>query len=234
MNSKGIKSVVMTAAFLLGATSAFADTFTSTLTTGNSSISGTPGPYGTVVVNTTGANTATVTFTADAGFVFMAQGLAAVQVNATSWSTSGLSWTFLPGFGIPPPTFTITSAGSGQEDGFGNFNQTFDGSDGFTNGVHTFTFSLTDTAGTWANAASVLGFNSNGFDAAAHVGVCGNATDTAAGACVASNGAFSTGYAGEGNGTITPTPEPASLGLLGTGLVAISGMVMRRKWRPAV
>lgn len=229
MRSKGIKSVVFAAALLLGATSAFADTFTSTLTKGNSDISGTPGPYGTVSVNRTSSTTAIITFTADSGFVFIDHGIGAVNLNALTWSISNISWTDLPGFGVSPAGFTITSSGSGTEDGWGTFNQTFDGIAGFTDGVNSFTFTATDTGGTWATAASVLIANSLGNDAAAHVAVCGNATDTATGPCIAANGALSTGFAAEG--AVVPTPEPASLGLLGTGLLAVSGMALRRRWR---
>ncbi|HEX3569337.1 MAG TPA: PEP-CTERM sorting domain-containing protein [Acidobacteriaceae bacterium] len=229
MNSKRIKSVVMTAAFLLGATSAFADTFNSTLTTGNSDISGHAGPYGTVLVTTTGTNTATITFTADAGFLFAAQGATAVELNSTNFTINSFTGTSPTGFSGP----SLQNAGAGQEDGFGNFNQTFDEFDGYGYALNTMTFTVTNSGTSWAGlAANVLGLDANGFDAAAHIFVC----NTNPCSTLANGGSATvTGYAGEGGGVITnPTPEPASLGLLGTGLLAVSGMVVRRRWRTAV
>jgi hypothetical protein len=219
MNSKGIKSVVIAAALLLGATSAFADTFDSTLTVFN--VSGYTGPFGTVVVTTSGANvnTASITFTAASGYVLMDSSLADVNVNATSFTgTPGAITTHA---GDTTPTITATGF-QNAVDGWGTFNETFSTTSGFASAVDSFTFTLTDNSGTWASAADVLTANNLGYDAAAHI------------APLSGNGVI-TGYAAEIGGTITsPTPEPASLGLLGTGLLAVSGMVLRRRWRPAV
>jgi hypothetical protein len=208
---------------LLGATSAFATPvapFNSSLNMGNSDLTGvSSGPYGSVQVVLNSSNSATITFTALGGYLFIDTGLAGVNLNATSWTVGGLSFTQLSGFTAP----TINTDGAKNEDGFGSFNQTFKTDSGYASGVTSFTFTVTDIGATWADAASVLIANANGFDAAAHVAICNNTPCTVAG------GANVTGFAGEGNGTITNTPEPSSLLLLGTGLSILSGYGLRRR-----
>ena len=222
-----VKLLALVAALVLGATSAYADTITYTLTTGNSGISGTPGPYGTVLVNRTDSTHATIAFSADTGFVLMAQGIAAVNVNATTFTSAITLLVDFVGFTFP----TISNGGSATEDGFGTFNFTLDASDGFPSGLIGLDFSIQNTSGTWASAANVLTPNALGNSVAAHIGVCGNAGDTAASTtCVASNGAFSTGYATNGTPT-NPIPEPATLWLLGSGLSVLSGVGLRRRSR---
>src|SRR5262249_33919021 len=69
----------------LGLQHAKADTQSYTLTVGNDPGLG-AGPFGTVLVNRTNANTATITFTAAAGYLFVDGGAVAVNVNASSWT----------------------------------------------------------------------------------------------------------------------------------------------------
>jgi hypothetical protein len=80
-------------------------------------------------------------------------------------------------------------------------------------------FLLTNTSGTWASSDSVLIANSEGNRAAAHIFVTSSPAD-------ASNGALATGFASEG--AVTTTPEPASLTLLGLGLIGVP-FLRRRK-----
>src|SRR3569623_174387 len=85
-------TLLMASFVLLAGRSAFADT-TYNLSLGNSAI--TPAPYnpfyGSVLVHLTSSTTATVTFTADAGYLFLDSSIADVNVNATSWTVSGLT-----------------------------------------------------------------------------------------------------------------------------------------------
>jgi hypothetical protein len=65
------------------------------------------------------------------------------------------------------------------------------------------------------SATSVLTPNSGGFDAGAHIFVCTDST------CTTNSGV--TGFAAE-NGTPVSAPEPASVFLLGAGILALAGL----------
>ena len=217
----GTRVFALIAMLLAGATAALADVTTFTLNTGNSDLSGITGPYGTVMVNLTSSTTATITFTADSGVLFGGVNAVDANINATSWTISGLTGTALSGFSGP----ALSKTGSGTVDGFGVLNQTFKEFDGFTWALNSVSFKVTDKSGIWANAASVLAANGGGFDVAAHIFVCGNAGDTAQGPCVEDNRALVTGFATESAGVV---PEPTTLLLLGTGLCLLGGALRRR------
>ena len=197
-----------------------ADSITFDLTTGNSAISGYPGPYASVLVNRTSTTTATITFTSltNSGNIYLlgGAGSVAVNVNAASFTLGPITGSNA-GTGFTPGDWS--DGGSGNEDGFGSFNQTIDSFDGYTHSSNSISFSLTDTSGTWANAMAVLLANDRGSLAAAHIFVTAYPANAA-------NGALATGFAG--NGTTTDVPDSGStVLLLGAALSAI-GLVRRK------
>jgi hypothetical protein len=195
-----------------------ADAFTSQLNVGNSAINGFQGPYGTVTVTLVNSTTATITFTSNTAagniYLFGDGGSVAVNVNASTFSVSGISGSNA-GTGFTPGPYTFN--GAGNVDGFGAFNLRINSFDGYTHSSDTITFTVTNTSGTWGSAADVLAFNADGFDAAAHIFVTTSPAN-------ASNSAIVTGFAGEGPGQV---PDGGTtVMLLGAALGAL-GMARR-------
>ena len=196
-----------------------ANAFTSDLNVGNTAISGFTGPYGTVTITLVNSTTATVTFTSNtvAGniYLFGDGSSVALNVNATTFSVSGISGSNA-GTGFTPGPYSQQVAGN--VDGFGTMNLRISSFDGFTHSSDTITFTVTNTSGTWGSDADVLAFNADGFDAAAHIFVTAFPAN-------ASNSAIVTGFAGEGTGTNVPDGGTTVM-LLGAALGAL-GMARR-------
>src|SRR6266481_5295995 len=118
-----MRTITKITASMIGCLLAFAaqparaDSISFSLVTGNSALTPYPGPYGSVLVNLTDSTHATVTFTANTGFLFGDGGTAGVNVNAASWTVGSIT-----GSGLGP----LSDAGAGNEDGFKSFNQTID------------------------------------------------------------------------------------------------------------
>ena len=216
-----IKLLALAAGLLLGATSAYADTISYTLGVSNLG-SGFTGPWGTVLVNRSDATHATLTFTANAGFLFVDTGMVGANVNASSFTSSLSSFTQLAGFSAP----TIVDQGSGNEDGFGSFNMRYGTTGSYPDAVASLILAIVDTSGTWSSAANVLTANNDGALVGAHIAVC------------SSNPCLPTSQGGSANVTgfvsntgatpPPPIPEPTTLVLLGTGLAAVPTMLRRR------
>lgn len=190
---------------------------------GNTSISGYAGPYATVSVTRTDATHATIVFDSNvvAGniYLFGDGGSVAVNLNASSWSIGSFVATNA-GTGFTPGA--LSDGGGGNEDGFGNFNQTVNSFDGYTHSSDHISFVVTNTGGTWSGDTDVLADNGDGHTAAAHIFVTTSPAN-------ASNGALATGYASDG--TAPPIPEPGSLLLLGMGLASTGGFGLVRRRR---
>jgi VPDSG-CTERM exosortase interaction domain len=160
---------ILIAVACLGFQHAKADTVDYTLVTANDSGLGT-GPFGTAHVDLTSNTTATITFTAASGYLFVNGGAVAVNVNANAWTIGNFTSNGNP----------VSNGGAGNEDGFGSFNQKVSQQNA-SNGASIISFVLTNTSGTWLSAANVLAFNSNHWLVAAHIQIATGLTGFAAG-----------------------------------------------------
>jgi hypothetical protein len=200
-----------------------------TLSSGNGALTGANlfGPYGTVDVSLDSTKTiATITLTSgvvgDNIYMFGSKDMIGVNVNASSWTVGAITGTNSgTNFTVGP----LTVGSSGNEDGFGSFNQQISDFDGFSHSVTSLSFTLTNTGGTWSSDANVLTTNSGGYHVGVHVYPSPNPPDGGNNPL-----GVNTGFAADGS---TVVPEPSSIalgaiGLFGLGLTQIRRLVRRK------
>jgi len=221
-NRRKFAVILLLTMVVFGLQQAKAD-FISFLGTPNDALSGNTGPFGKVVVHLVDSDTATVTFTSltNGGniYLFGDGSTAAVNVNATSFSITGVSGSNA-GTGFTPGPYTVENPpGTSNISTFGDFNGVIDSFDGFTHSSDKVSFTLNNLTGTWSSVADVLVANADGFDAVAHIFVTSSPAN-------ADNGASVTGFAGETGGTVTVPDGGATAMLTGLGLTTL-GLVRR-------
>src|SRR6185503_431946 len=174
------------------------------INTPNSGLSATPGPYATVTYVLNGGNI-DVSVTMFPGFKAFGQGNGNSGIFGFNvvGSTAGLNITNMVGVnGFFP--------GGGQMDGFGNFDVTLECCNP-ANAVNSFSFTVSRTGG-FSSASQLFEANATGAHFAVHI---------------APTNGNPTGFAADG-GQNTETPEPASMLLLGTGLLGTAAGLRRR------
>src|ERR1041385_4188691 len=174
------------------------------INTPNSGLSSTPGPYATVTYVLNGSNI-DVSVTMFPGFQAFGTGSGNNGIFGFNvvGSTVGLNITNLVGV-------TAFAPGGGQMDGFGNFDVTLSCCNP-ANAVNSFSFTVSRTGG-FSSASQLFEANANGAHFAIHI---------------APTNGNPTGFAADG-GQNTETPEPATMLLLGTGLLGTAAGLRKR------
>jgi len=213
----------MVLVLLMGVT-ASADQINFDLNVPNTALSVFAGPYAKVTVDRTDSTHAKITFDSYTGgaaiYLLGDSGVAAVNVNGTftlgTISGSNSFAGFTPG--------TLSDDGSKNVSAFGTFNQTLKDTDGFGDTYTKIDFNLIASGSTsWANASNVLVANDKGPTAAAHIFPWDGARNPTNDKPINTFGT-ETGFAGNA----TPIPEPATMLLLGSGLIGLAGLARKK------
>jgi hypothetical protein len=177
----------------------------------------------------------TATFTFNEGssggfnYLFVGGAAADVNVNSSSFTEAFVSATGPSTGGFKAPTPANKPFGSGNVDGFGNFNLTFNLQDGTGSAANQIVFTVTNTdlAHPWNSVSDVLTPNDS-----VHEAEVGASIAVFAGPPV--NGAQrTTGFVAGNTGSPIPppesTPEPSAMLIAVVGAIGFLGYGLRRR-----
>jgi len=205
----------------LGATPAAADTVSFDLNISNGNILPPAASYGTVTLTLNGDGSINVSVVGAAGYGFFGHSGDMFGFNESIAGDPAVNiLNASAGVVVAPNPNTVCSGGGCQLDGFGKFEFMVGGPTG-SSPLGSFSFDVYQVSGSFLTAYDLVELSTGGGSGtphfAAHVSPINGCAEGVRNC---------TGWAGDGT---TPVPEPASLTLFGSGLVALAGMIRRRR-----